>query len=210
MKEQSITSTPQRSQSTMKWLLIILVVVIVIGGGYFLYAKYGKSSTVTTTTSPTATTSSPAIITTAPTTTTSDKIKYTNYKYGFSFELPKDYVVFETQIAEGAEGVELKIGKKINEVSSETTWIKLIYYKNLSTYDELVADFDKNNGDISKKSETQVDNQKAVKYLVGGFASGFTVLSAKGKEDIEISVYPDSESNIKIFDQIVSTFQFNQ
>ncbi len=210
MNQPQQTSSQPKGGS-LKWLLIILGIIVVLGGGYLLYAKYGKSlTTATTTTSPTATTSSPAITTATPTTTTSNKIIYTNSKYGFSFELPKDYVVFETGIAEGAEGVELKIGKKINEVSSETTWIKLIYYKNNSAYDELVADFDKNNGDISKKSETQVDNQKAAKYSVGGFASGFTVLSAKGKEDIEISVYPDSESNIKIFDQIVSTFQFNQ
>lgn len=191
--------------SSLKWLLIILVIVIVLGGGYLLWVKYGGTLTSTTSAIPTPMVSASI----SPSTTMSASNKYSSSLFGgFSFTIPTGYVIQVEEIGEGGPGEIITFGKKTNDLVSEYNFVSMrVTNAGKSTLDSLKAEYIKEQGsDILNTIPIKIAGTDAVRYEIGGFASGYHIIGTNGTMLIDVNNYPSE--NASFITQILSTFQF--
>lgn len=215
-EEKQVSAQPVAKKSMLGlWIVIIVVILIIVGALAYWLGKNASTDDHGTAT-PVATDSIDLLTATvspsATTTLTVGSTSSTTYKssdFGFSLDLPSGYSIQEQTSYEGAYGTELSFGKNKTANVSVSNWVKLTYYKDNSSLDDLENSYKKENGsDLSDRQELNIDGQRAVSYSVGGLASGKTILSTNGTAVVKISVYPDNDETRTFVDNLAKSFKF--
>jgi hypothetical protein len=194
------------------WLLIVFIVVVLAGGGYLGWYYYSQNKAKTTTpttavTTPTVTTTTPSTTTTTPTTSTTSGLNtYTNTTFGFSFQMPKDYIAFVTENFEGGHSLSIQLGQKASASVVNNANIDINIISDTTALADLKKNYSKTNTDITTTDSYKIGGQDGYKFELGGIASGFGYITTNGKLSVKATTYPAADS--KTIEQILSTFQF--
>ncbi len=170
-------------------------------------AKKGSAES-TSTTATTNSTSSTAASTSSSSSVVATNI-FTHKELGFSFTLPAGYIAVDNYNCEGGCGSSIVIANSVSSVSFNDTYVKLTYNKTGDTIDQMVKN-DEIGSDNLGETNITIDGTNGKKISIGGFASGYYYYATKNGYNLEIKQYPSSDTNQKVVDSIVSTFQFTK
>ncbi len=136
------------------------------------------------------------------------EVSYKNNLYDFSFIIPDNYQIVESKLIP-ADGLILRINKKIDNTVSMEGYISLRFYK--SGYDSLKSITQEflEEDLIIEKTDIEIDGTAGNKYYIGGIASGYQVFSYKDGKALYLNIYPDDPNNTIVMDKIVQTFKFS-
>lgn len=190
------------------WAVVVVVFTAVIF--FIIGLNYTEESTPTTQIEDNSVVSAPPVPEIPSATgTNQNSTTYKNSEFGFKFSLPNGYSVQEKQSYEGARGVGITFGKEKSTNVSDYNFVDLQYFVDNSTLATLEKNLVAENGtDLSDRKELTIDGHPAISYMVGGFASGKTIISSNGTATIKISVYPDNNETRAFADNLASSFKF--
>lgn len=189
-----------------RWVWITIIIAILIALSFLGWIGTNKLTNNTVTGS--ITNSKTISVPVSSNNSATNSGMYTNKELGFSFEIPKDLVVFVFESFEGGYFANVDLGKKLNDqvfsyndlsvrASSDGVYV--------STLADLKDKYAKDNF-ITKTTLIKIGGQNGYKFELGGIAEGFGAITTNGKVNIEIIEYPSSDS--ETMDEIISSFRF--
>lgn len=210
MPEEILEKRPKTRPAWEVYIGVILGALLFGAIGYLAGSKSSDTVTdsVTDTTERATATAISSTSTTATVSAASSNI-YKNSDFGFSFTLPTGYFIQETQLYEGARGVKLSFGKNKTTTVSDSNYVELQYLQDNSSLASIDKSFNGEfSSDLSDRKEIIIDGHPGISYMIGGLASGKTILATNGSASLKISVYPDNDDTRAFADNIASTFKF--
>jgi hypothetical protein len=211
------TPAPAKS-SSLKWLIIIVVIIIILGGGYLLWAKYGKTSTSPASTSPSALVT-PSV---SPSSEVAGWQTYISTKFGYSFKYPTGWFVYDkglysstTKTYRDAGRIAIVDDSQIANIPDESEFALIGFSVNAQEPQLNLTEV--RSDTYSDHFDVKIDGQDAIKSVsnkpseLGEIFSTIYYINYQSKTYIIQWKNEDANGkHDKIYDTILSTFQFTQ